>query len=183
MQQVRGSHHLVIVEIPFRSTMVPDRTLRESVWDSESLWLVPGGRVSDTHNIEAGPELDKLVAEFVMGGAEQCRFRCPDCNGTHFGTSGDTRNCHSGGGYHCGWHGKAESALPRFSVDINSAWEALIMTKEEENVASVHVYSERGEWYCEIERIYVDDEEALVMESGETAALAICRAVVEEARL
>lgn len=70
-----------------------------------------------------GRELDALVAEKVMGGANHCWFKCPSCGSIHFGTNfhNGKRTCHDG----CGGEFHPADAIPEFSRDISSAWEVV----------------------------------------------------------
>ena len=75
--------------------------------------------------MEAGRELDALVAEHLFGGAGATWFVCPRCKGEHFGASGDGRQCHDEYNRGCAWYGAISDALPPFSTDIAAAWEVV----------------------------------------------------------
>lgn len=138
---------------------------------------------SNVDAMEAGPELDVLVAERVFGGAGRCGFRCPRCSGSHFGCHKDKsgkwiRGCHGQFG-HCGWKGSSEESLPQFSKDDE---EALVVVKKLRGSGSwccIAIESDYDHlWTVKMTPHGSSSHKPTVVVEDESLALAICRAAV-----
>ncbi len=67
-------------------------------------------------------------------------------------------------------------SIPLWSTNRGDVWEIIDRICKENVTFSLSW--ERGEWLCEIERFYVDEDEALIVESADTPALAVCLAAM-----
>ena len=104
--------------------------------------------------MEAGPELDRLVAEQIMGWRE----------------GQDTLKLQGGMGI------LGEKALPRYSTDIAAAWEVVEALREKEFVIDILGLLEDF-----IVKIWNENESeglSIAKASAEQAPLAICRAAL-----
>jgi len=61
-------------------------------------------------------------------------------------------------------------------TDIACTWQ--VVKKLLERELDFCLYTSHGEWICELNIYYVDDDEALVIEKAETPGLAICLAAL-----
>jgi hypothetical protein len=113
--------------------------------------------------LEAGRELDTLVAEKVMGLTAD-KEHCPYC-GAEMWIGALRSRCSSCSEWRYGWY-------KNYSDDISAAWE--VVEKIREYIECIWP-NDRGLWsLLSYERL----EEGLTTVSAETAPLAICRAAL-----
>ena len=111
-------------------------------------------KIDPRQDLEAGLELDALVAEKVMGAKCHC-----------------DRNTMT-----CPIHGWAHWAKP-YSTDIGAAWEVVEKLKDNYGILAMHYGPDAPlQWLCELSpvgsSITIDGE-------APTASLAICRAALK----
>lgn len=159
-------------------------------WNDTSIWknrpdnLTLGCYMK--REAKPGKELDKLVAEKVMGGADMCCFLCPICGSRHFGTSDGMRMCHGD----CREEWLPEEALPNYSTDITDAWRVVEKLQELPPVYRVDSYewftvdapdrTGDNRWVAGWRSHYdYEGDNYLIGQYGETAMEAICKAALE----
>lgn len=98
--------------------------------------------LSEVQNLQSGPKLDALVAEKLFGSRADRNFRCPKCEGSHFGTAFkgpnyreiEFRHCHDEFSLGCRWKGQDDQCMrhDEYSTDMNAAY------KVEQEVCAKH---------------------------------------------
>lgn len=67
--------------------------------------------------------------------------------------------------------------VPPWSTLTGMMWEIVtLMTKEN---LDFYLYTSAGQWVCELERYYVDDDEAVIIEVAAEPEFAVCLAAME----
>lgn len=135
--------------------------------------------------MNAGRELDALIAEKVMGFTWHDGWK--SFKGPHLV---------SPGGFMAGWRmedggvmGHLDGVtrnpeLPFYSTDIAAAWQVVEKLVAERFFPEVN-YRGRGEWGCKVDRLTVDDswnDKPTPHEIANTAPLAICLAALSAVR-
>lgn len=120
--------------------------------------------------MNAGRELDALVADNVMG--ELC-----NCDGG----SRENRANPYGIPSFCPLHGiQPNGSLRHYSTDIRAAWLVVERMQRDGNMVSVNASSEDGLWWC---CIYPFTGAFTETEAVESAPLAICLAALDAVKL
>lgn len=126
-------------------------------------------RLMNHCNTPAGPELDSLIAERVMGWTSKDDHWYGD-GADDIGSAGNEDGFPalrvSKGPYRAYWHP---------STNIAHAWEVVQRMKEDHDFNISNNQGEVMEWIVEIERL---DAQAKASAEGETAPEAICRAAL-----
>jgi hypothetical protein len=116
--------------------------------------------------LEAGPELDALIAEKVMGGT---LIRC-----SLHGAKDGPPNCRQ-----VHWPGGRVGHPPEYSTDIAAAWtvvERLASLNEDQFVRVAAL--RHGKWSAIVATEHASSETILGRSAADSAPLAICRAAL-----
>lgn len=131
--------------------------------------------MSHINEMEAGPELDVLVAEQVMGWTYRSdnpvNMECPEVAEPGWWHSPEWQD----GDWECAscLFKYQSDVMPRYSSDIAAAWKVLEKLVEMKKGACVHGYS-ADEWACS----YSKRVGVVQFIQADTAQLAICRAAL-----
>lgn len=67
--------------------------------------------------------------------------------------------------------------VPPWSTNRGVMWELIDRIRKEE--LDFYLYTSGGQWICELERYYVDDDESVIIETADTPEFAVCLATME----